>query len=456
MGVIKAVTRLLNIIVCLTLSLCFALTPALASPSPAGLTELLDLALDLNPQIIAARLELEKAKINLRGSIGQTRLQVGIEGELARGYTPLPGDRSGSLVNLWTGSIASRTSTYLPTGSQLSLLAEMSNFKTVGNNSIKGDGEPSYTINISQPLFRSVSTLPLWKGIGHNQRAVQQQEIEMVKAKRDVAVTLLEAYLSAWERQEQLASVERRLAWASQELSKMEQDLAAGNVTQLDFLETNLRHEELTIESQGAKINYTRSLDNLFRIVGVKELEIILEPLQNIDFLTNLGLETLSPEVELAKLAVATNQTNYTAVKADNSWQSSLNGFYTKEGNWQVSLNLQVPLFNSGVASSQEQVSQLQLQQSQRNLEIITEQVQRQQQELLQDTKIAAERLKLAQQSLALAEQRKEVVNLRAELGAVSFTERYSVVEQWETAYLRLIALKKQYQLLEIQAWFFM
>ena len=56
--------------------------------------------------------------------------------------------------------------------------------------------------------------------INLNQRGIQQKEIELLKVKRDVALLIIENYLTAWEKQEQLDSVKRRLSWTSQELAE--------------------------------------------------------------------------------------------------------------------------------------------------------------------------------------------------------------------------------------------
>ena len=135
---------------------------------------------------------------------------------------------------------------------------------------------------------------------------------------------------------------------------------------------------------------------------------------------------------------------NYEVAKADNQWQSRLNGSYNKDGTWQVNLNVSIPLFDSQIAKHKLKSSSLQLEQSTANLERATEAFQRQQKQLADELGQLKERLRLAEESLAVAELRKETVELRAELGAVSFSEKYTVVEQWENAYLRLIALQKQ------------
>ena len=131
----------------------------------------------------------------------------------------------------------------------------------------------------------------MWQAINLNQRGIQQKEIELLKVKRDVALLIIENYLTAWEKQEQLDSVKRRLSWASQELARVEQQYELGNATKLDYLESKLRYQELQLELETAAINLERALDELKRNVGVEDLVIKLTALPDLASLSALGLK---------------------------------------------------------------------------------------------------------------------------------------------------------------------
>lgn len=449
----KALKKALLSSVCLLLLFSFTVTVALANAAEVELIDLLELALKENSQVKDALIELEKATVNWQASTGQIKPQIGIDGNFIRAYMPLQVYQD-KTIDYWNAEVAAKLSTYLPTGTQLNLVGKWSQLELIDQPDFEFDEKITYTLSVSQPLFRKINTLPMWQAINLNQRGIQQKEIELLKVKRDVALLIIENYLTAWEKQEQLDSVKRRLSWASQELARVEQQYELGNATKLDYLESKLRYQELQLELETAAINLERALDELKRNVGVEDLVIKLTALPDLASLSALGLKGVNPELELAKLAVAANQYNYEVAKADNQWQSRLNGSYNKDGTWQVNLNVSIPLFDSQIAKHKLKSSSLQLEQSTANLERATEAFQRQQKQLADELGQLKERLRLAEESLAVAELRKETVELRAELGAVSFSEKYTVVEQWENAYLRLIALQKQNQLLQIQAWF--
>ncbi len=439
------------LVLCLT-------TVGIAQPlEEIGLADFINMALAHNPALVQSNLQLKEARLKQQVALGATKLNVQVGSEILRrhiqkfssGY-PLPQGE------YWDGRFSLRAGTYLPAGIKFGVVADWSDRYVVGTDykfDPFADEHYQVTLQMSRPLFRATDNLSIYQGVRGATQAVTQQELNHVRVEQQVRVEAAQSFYGLWKIQELIGSLGKRMNWAKTQAELLEGQVEAGLAHRIDLQEARLRQRELELDLNIANQNLLLQKEALAQTLSINLPDRFVVHPGKVDRSTVqefIPLSAISPDIALAHFQYEAAIQALQQAQDQGGLQGEVQGNISDDRNWTIKVAFQYPLFDSRMTTNQLAVAKLQVEQARSHIETTTFSVQQRKAENMQRITNATSRLDLAKEGLVLAEKRWKIVQERDTLGAVSFGERYSGMEQLEVSYLRLIDATIEYHLSQL------
>ena len=312
----------------------------------------------------------------------------------------------------------------------------------------------------------------LWDGYpgGKGRAAVQQAEISLRGARvnneanrKSIAYNVKQAYYTMLSTQRQLAVLRDTLAQRQQELARTQAQFDLGNATRIDLkqAQVNVRSAELDLSAAQKTLVVLRErlsalvgwpLDRQYSIAEVPDM-----PIPELD-VTRAIRTALGQRADLRKYALdkAAGQLDLTLKKSQVSPTVEVNGSYDWNrdwtandsfARWSAGLQVNVPILDSGLTSSQVRQARLELE----SLQI---QEQKLASSIATDVKNAVYNLQnllaaseLAAQNLDLAKDQYELAKTQHDSGVISTLDLLTASVTWTTAQVNLAKSRSDVQL---------